>query len=33
LEKYFQDLFSGVLKAPKFLIFQLVNQKNKFTFV
>jgi hypothetical protein len=27
LERYFQDLFSGILKAPKFLKIQLVNQK------
>jgi hypothetical protein len=26
LEKYFQNLSSGILKAPKFLKFQLVNQ-------
>jgi hypothetical protein len=29
LERYSQDLSSGMLKAPKFLKFQLVNQKKK----
>ena len=29
LERYFQDLPSGILKTPNFLKFQLVNQKNK----
>jgi hypothetical protein len=33
LEKYFQDLSSGILNAPKFLKFQLLNQKNKSTVV
>jgi hypothetical protein len=33
LERYFQDLYSGILKAPKFLKFQLVDQKYKFAFV
>jgi hypothetical protein len=33
LERYFQDLSSGILKAPKFLKFQLLNQKNKFAVV
>jgi hypothetical protein len=33
LERYSQDLSNGILKAPKFLNFQLVNQKNKFAFV
>jgi hypothetical protein len=27
LEMYFQDISSGIVKAPKFLTFQLVNQK------
>jgi hypothetical protein len=27
LERYFQDLSSGILKAPKFLRLQLVIQK------
>jgi hypothetical protein len=29
LERYFQNLSSGILKAPKFLKLQLVNQKRK----
>jgi hypothetical protein len=33
LERYSQDLSSGILKAPKFLEFQLVNQENKSAFV
>ena len=33
LERYCQDLSSSILNAPKFLKFQLVNQKNKSTFV
>jgi hypothetical protein len=33
LERYFQDLPSGILKASKFLKFQLVNQKAKSAFV
>jgi hypothetical protein len=31
LERYFQDLSNGILKAPKFLKLQLVNQKKKKT--
>ena len=33
LEKYFQDLFSCILKASKFLNHQLVNPKNKIVFI
>ena len=33
LEKYFQDLPSGIFKAPKFLKSHLVNKKNKYAFV
>jgi hypothetical protein len=29
LERYFQDLSSGILKASKFLKLQLVNQKKQ----
>ena len=29
LERYFQDIYDGVLQAPKFLNFELVNPKNK----
>jgi hypothetical protein len=29
LERYFQDLSIGILHAPKFLEFQLVNQKKQ----
>jgi len=29
LERYFQDLSSGILTAPKLLKFQLINQENK----
>jgi hypothetical protein len=29
LERYFQDISRGMLKAPKFLKFQLVNQKKQ----
>jgi hypothetical protein len=29
LERYFQDLSSGILKSPKFFKFQLLNQKTK----
>ena len=32
-ERYFQDLSNDILKAPKFLKFELVNQKNKFVVV
>jgi len=33
LERYSQDHSSGILKSPKFLKFQLVNQENKFAVV
>ena len=33
LERYFQDLSRGILKAPTFLKSQLVNQKNKYAVV
>jgi len=33
LERYFQDLSSGILKTPKILNFLLVNQENKNAFV
>jgi hypothetical protein len=33
LEKYFQALFSDILKVPKFLKFELVNQEEKNAFV
>jgi hypothetical protein len=29
LERYFQDLSNGILKAPKFLKLQLLNQKKQ----
>jgi hypothetical protein len=29
LERYFQYLFSGILKGPKFLKLQLINQKKQ----
>jgi hypothetical protein len=34
LERYFQDLSSNILQAPRFLQLQLINpKKNKFAFV
>ena len=33
LRRYFEDLSRSILETPKFLKFQLVNQKNKYAFV
>jgi hypothetical protein len=33
LERYFEDLSSGMVKTPKFLIFQLINKKNEYASV